>query len=203
VREARGGLIHPEILAAMEPVRKRTPRTALDPIISREPAAPETVRTVPPAHAGAAAIPLSDSRAADLQKLIDTFDRHMLSMVQQGDKMTRVTLNSREMGRLTVVCHEETSGLKIEIQAQNSAVQAALQRHETAVRQLLQAHGSAVGKFDVTCGDGRNTDPRRFGRGRGFFEEFPDGGIEPACSAGNEIEPLMARAPAHAVSIFA
>jgi hypothetical protein len=204
VMDAAFGRRVAESIYRMETERKRSSRASIDPLEGRA-TAPETARAVPfaPAHHGAVATSGSESRAADLQKLIDTFDRHMLSMVQQGDKMTRVTLDSREMGRLTVVCHEESSGLKVEIHAQSSAVQAALQRHEAAVRQLLQSHGSTLGKFDVTCGDGRGSDPRRFGQGRGFFDEGSRGGIEPAYLTGNEIELSMAKAPSHAVSIFA
>lgn len=194
-----------ETVAVQDAERKRTSRTLMELPAGRGPAAVETVRSgvMTPAASGAAAASAGESRAADLQKMLDTFDRHLLSLVKPGEKMTRVTLNSREMGRLTVVCREEATGLKIEIQAQSAAIQAALQRHEPAVRQLLQAHGSAVGKFDVTCDDGRGADSRREGRERLFAGEVPEDGIEPAYWSSAESEPVAVRSSVHAVSIFA
>lgn len=95
-----------------------------------------------------------DERTVRFEELVERFDRRLLSMVQRNEKVTRITVQPASMGRLTVSCTEERSGLHIEIVAQSAGVREAIALQEDAIRRIMQEHSVELGGFDVLLDEG-------------------------------------------------
>ena len=105
----------------------------------------------------AATTPMLEQEAK-YKALVDSVDRRLVSMAQRDEGSMRLTINSGDLGRLTLACRTEGSVLQVQIQTANPEVQELLQRHEGVVRALLQQHGANLGQFEVTPDSSGNED---------------------------------------------
>jgi len=118
-----------------------------------------------------------------LEALTERFDQRVLSMVQRDEKVMKISLKPAALGRLTVVCREEGSGLSIEIHAQSNAVRELLAQQEDAVRRLMQEHDVELDSFSTLLDEGGGEYDRRFQQEREekmAESSMGSGGIRPA-----------------------
>jgi flagellar hook-length control protein FliK len=121
-----------------------------------------------------------DEQALKFDDLVERFDRRLLSMVQQGEKVMRITVQPAAMGRLTVSCTESNSGMSLEIVAQNSGVRDVIAQQEDAIRRLMQEHSVELGHFDVLLDEGSGGQRQARGAEVQQVEQRAPRGIAPA-----------------------
>lgn len=144
-----------------------------------------------------------------VQRLVETLDRKVLSLVKEGTPSMRLNISPKGLGQLTIHCREENSQLQIQIQTSSPAVQTLLQRQEGAVRTLLQENGSNVGQFDVTSDGARDEHLPQRHQADADDAEDTDGwepmssGIETASETKEDAAPERVVRPASRISVLA
>jgi len=95
-------------------------------------------------------LPDMTTRVMRLQDLVDRFDEHVLSMTgSPGDRSMKITLEPRNLGKITLSCREEGAEMMIEVVAGRSGVCELLRQQETGLRDVLEQHGYQLSEFDV------------------------------------------------------
>ena len=156
---ANAGLLRPGVVRAefrrSDGAARHEVNMAVSSPGSSERAARSASMPVPEVRASASGASM-EAKVETVQSLVETLDRRILSMVQEGTQSMRLSIRPEGLGQLTLLCREENAQLQIQIQTTSPAIQQLLQRQEGAVRALLQENGSSVGKFDVTSDGGRD-----------------------------------------------
>ncbi len=167
--------------------------------------ASESLERTPAMQAADAPLPGSaqmDEKSLRFDDLVERFERRLLSMVQQGDKVMRITVQPASMGRLTVSCTEDSSGMSLEIVAQNSGVRDAIVQQEDAIRRLMQEHSVGLGAFDVLLDEGSGGH-RQTGDDEVQAARKAPRGIAPASEQEGELHALHMKNRGGAVSLVA
>ncbi|MBN2683834.1 MAG: flagellar hook-length control protein FliK [Pontiellaceae bacterium] len=131
------------------------------------PVVPVAVESGPPKMASAPAAPpappmnlpsapQTNETTMRLEQLSNQFDQRLLSMVQQNEKVMRITMEPATMGKMTVLCREENASLTVEIHVQHPAVRELIARQEDDIRRVMQECNMDVGGFDVLMSEQHN-----------------------------------------------
>ncbi len=155
-----------EVVAKMVPVADvqiKREDSVLKPVVAQ--VAPAGIEAVPTKVVSAPTVPppmnlpsapTMNETTMRLEQLSNQFDQRLLSMVQQNEKVMRITMEPATMGKMTVLCREENASLTIEIHVQHPAVRELIARQEEDIRRVMQECNVAVGGFDVLMSEQHN-----------------------------------------------
>ena len=126
-----------------------------------------------------------NDRIMRVEQLSSRFGEQVLSMVQQNEKVMKITVQPAALGQLTVLVREENQRMTVEIHSQSEAVRELITRQEDSIRRLMQENNVELGKFDVLLKD-QSKDPReQLAEGQRGGQN-PTRGIGPASNEGGE-----------------
>lgn len=115
--------------------------------------APVMQRPVVAMPDGMSTLEQMNNRVMRVEQLSSRFGEQVLSMVQQNEKVMKLTVHPAAMGELTVMVREENRMMTVEIHSQSEAVRELISRQEDSIRRLMQENNVEVSKFDVLLKD--------------------------------------------------
>ncbi|MBN2703555.1 MAG: flagellar hook-length control protein FliK [Pontiellaceae bacterium] len=138
-----------------ESVLKRVVAPVVPAVIEAVPSKVVSAPAVPPPM-NLPSAPQMNETTMRLEQLSNQFDQRLLSMVQQNEKVMRITMEPATMGKMTVLCREENATLTVEIHVQHPAVRELIARQEEDIRRVMQECNMEVGGFDVLMSEQHN-----------------------------------------------
>jgi flagellar hook-length control protein FliK len=129
---------------------------------------------------------LVNERVMHVEQLSSRFGEQLLSMVQQNEKVMKITVQPAALGQLTVLVREENASMTVEIHSQSEAVRELIARQEDSIRRLMQEHDVDLGKFDVLLSDKDDARDQHL-TAKEREAEGRSGGIEPASEESEEL----------------